>query len=123
MIRSLLKSQLGKRRWQKIYESMFRIALEGMNYGNGGDFKISGELSVLKYIQQQYKDEKSLTIFDVGGNIGEYSKTVSDFFNGKAVIHSFEPSKKAFEVLLNTISGRTNIIPNNVGLSDTEKEV
>ena len=123
MIKSLLKNQLGKKRWQKIYEYMFRIALEGMNYGNGGDFKISGELNVLKYIQQKYKDEKSLTIFDVGSNIGQYSKTVSDFFNSKAIIHSFEPSKKAFELLLNTVSDRTNIIPNNIGLSDIEKDL
>ncbi|WP_373515209.1 FkbM family methyltransferase [Persicitalea sp.] len=107
---------------QKIYEALFRIALSGMNYGNGGDFKESGEMNVLKIVKERFKNELPITIFDVGGNVGNYSKNLSDIFNDKATIHSFEPSKKTFEIFLRTTNGITNIIPNNFGLSDSETD-
>lgn len=123
IIQNLLKKQSGKRRMQKIYEVLFEISLRGMNYGNGGDFKDSGEMYVLKFIKKNFIKEKSLTIFDVGGNVGNYSKTLSEFFINNAKIHSFEPSKKTFEIFLKTTADITSIVPNNFGLSDTETDL
>lgn len=120
----LLKKNVGKRGMQKIYETLFHISLSGMNYGNGGDFMGSGEMNVLRLIKEKFKREEAVTIFDVGSNVGNYSKTLSYFFSAdNTIIHSFEPSKKTYEVLLKTTSDITNIIPNNFGLSDTEIEV
>jgi FkbM family methyltransferase len=118
-----LKKNAGKRRMQKIYEALFHLSLSGMNYGNGGNFEESGELHVLTFIKERFQEEKSLTIFDVGGNVGNYSKTLADFFPVNTMIHSFEPSRKTFEIFVKTTSGISNIIPNNFGLSDMEKEI
>ncbi len=79
-IANILKRYAGKKRMQKIYATLFRLSLTGMNYGNGGNFEESGELNVLKYIKSNFNKDEPVTIFDVGGNIGNYSKTLADFF-------------------------------------------
>lgn len=119
---NLLKNNFGGKRMQSFYELLFFISLKGMNYGNGGDFKNSGELKVLKHIKETL-GEKTLTIFDVGANVGDYSKSLADFFKINTIIHSFEPSKKTFERLLKNTSGIPNIIPNNFGFGDTESSL
>jgi hypothetical protein len=100
MMTKILNNAVGKKRLQKFFEPLLLLSLRGLNYGNGGDFKESGELNVLKYINDKFNNEKSLIIFDVGGNAGNYSKALYDFFNSKATIHSFEPSKKTYEIFL-----------------------
>lgn len=120
MIIKVINNLFGRRKLQGIFEFLFNISLKGLNYGNGGDFKSSGELNVLNFVKEQFKSEKLITIFDVGGNDGCYSKTLSDFFSTKAIIHSFEPSKKTYEMFLEYTKNIPNIIPNNFGFSDVE---
>lgn len=120
MMINILNNFLGWKRHQRFFEPLFLLSLKGLNYGNGGDFKESGELYVLKYINEKFNNEKSLIIFDVGGNAGNYSKALYDFFNSKATIHSFEPSKKTYEIFLDTTKNIKQIIPNNFGFSDIE---
>ena len=103
---------------QYLWESVLNLALRRMNFGNGGDFVKSGELFACKYIENALKHEPKITIFDVGANIGKYSKALSQLFGNQATIYSFEPSKKTFNLFLETTKGCSNIIPNNIGLSD-----
>lgn len=110
-------SIFGKKRFQNIFEIIFKISLKGLNY-KSRNFEKNGELYVLKYIQEKFGKETALTIFDVGGNVGNYSKSLSIFFNDKATIHSFEPSKKTYEIFLETTKNIPNIIPNNFGFCD-----
>ena len=116
----LLKLPAGKVWFQRMYEITFRLSLNGMNYGNGGEFKESGELNAMKYIKEKLKSEKDITLFDVGANVGNYSKALNELFGDSATIHSFEPSKKTFERLVQTTSAIPKIISNNFGLSDKE---
>jgi len=120
LAKKILSPVVGKKMFQNFYESLFELSIFGMNYGNGGDFSNSGELFVLKYIAKKFNDEKSLIIFDGGGNIGNYSKHLSEVFSTKATIHSFEPSKGTYKIFLETNKNIPNIVPNNLGLSDIE---
>jgi len=120
MTEKILKIIVGRTRLQKYFEPLLILALRGLNYGKGKDFKESGELNVLKYLNGKFKSEKSLILFDVGGNKGYYSKALSEFFSTKGTIHAFEPSRKTFELFLQTTKGHHNIIPNNFGFSDAE---
>ncbi len=61
-------------------------------------------------------------VFDVGANIGLFSKYASDRFSDLK-IHAFEPIPQIFEVLDANLKGYTNIKSYNIGLSDEEKEV
>ena len=117
----ILRRYLGFKRMQKIYVALFRFSLVGMNYGNTGNFKESGELNVLKYIKASFKKGEPITVFDVGGNVGNYSKSLADFFENNAIIHAFEPSKNTFELFLENTSQVPNIISNNFGFGDVEK--
>lgn len=120
LVKKILTVGDGKKRYQNLFETLLNISLRGMNYGNGADYRESGELNVLKYLSEKFKKEKLIVLFDVGGNVGNYSKALSDFFKTNATIHSFEPSKKTYEIFLDTTSNIQNIVPNNFGFSDTE---
>jgi FkbM family methyltransferase len=114
---------VGKKKMQKIYEGLFHLSLSGMIYGNGGDFKESGELAVLTSIKNHFKNEEKITVFDVGGNVGNYARSIAEVFGNNTTIYSFEPSKKTFDQFLGTTAGISNIIPNNLGLSDSENKL
>ena len=118
IIKKILYKTVNQRTWEKI----LRLSLNQMNIGEGGNFRQSGELFVLKYIQNKLEKEPSIVIFDVGANIGNYSKALSDIFNAKARIFSFEPSKKTFEIFIKATKEYKNIIPNNLGFSDNEHD-
>lgn len=105
---------------QHLWEKTFRVSLREMNIGTGGNFNHSGELLVAKFILEKFNKESQIIIFDVGANIGNYSKSLSTLFGNKAKIFSFEPSKKTFELFIETTKNFTNIIPNNFGFSDKE---
>ncbi len=59
---------------------------------------------------------KNLVVFDVGSNLGNYSKFISSIFYKQEInIHSFEPIKE----LLNSQKIKSgNLIKNNVAVSD-----
>jgi FkbM family methyltransferase len=119
---NVLQNLAGKKTFQKFFNPLLHLSLSGLNYGNGESFENSGELVVMKYVNDKFQEEKLLTIFDVGGNIGNYSKTLSEFFGTKAMIHSFEPSQKTYEMFLETTKNIKHIIPNNFGFSDVEND-
>ncbi len=94
-----------------------------MNYGNGGNFRRSGEYFAAQYVKSKLLKEgtEKLVLFDVGANIGHYSTQLANIFSDKKfTIHSFEPSKKTFASFINTTSAIPYIVPNNFGFSDTE---
>ena len=120
---NLLKYSLGRRRLQWLYDFLFKLSIAGMNFGNGGDFKDSGESYVLAYLKKKYKNEKFLVLFDIGANVGEYSQMLSLTFGANANIHSFEPSKKTFEAFVETTKGIASITPNNLAIGEQDGEL
>jgi len=124
ILKFLLKlNLLGTKRTFKFFQSLHRISLKGMNIGLGGEVKESGELDILKRIRKYYKNSKEIIIFDVGANIGTYSKSILQVFNIMDIkLYCFEPSLKTFEVLQKNLPTHSNICLNNFGLSDIEQQ-
>lgn len=120
LLKNILNRSFGKKRAQSFYENLFRLSLKGMNYGNGGDYKESGELHLLSYVNEKLKNESSITVFDVGANVGHYAEAASNSFGSRATIHSFEPSYTTFQSLIKNTTHLKNIVPNNFGLSGAE---
>jgi FkbM family methyltransferase len=116
-----LRSKAGQKEHQQLFEKLFELSLLGMNIGTGGNPETSGEIMVLKYLRDYYKTQESLIIFDVGANVGEYSKLLDDFFCNKAMIYAFEPSQKAYQELIKN-NTKKNFIPNNFGFSDCNQK-
>lgn len=105
---------------QPTWNAVFQLALAKMSYGTGGTFVETGELFVLQYVSKELEKELSLVIFDVGANVGTYTKLLSDVFGRKAEIHSFEPSEKTYKLFLETTKKIDTVISNNFGFSDSE---
>lgn len=114
----MLKPVLGKKRFQPVFELMHLISLYGMNYGNGGDLKESGEINVLKVIAKKFSKNRKFIVFDVGCNVGKYSNAVVEYFGKEHVhVHAFEPSAFTFnELKKNTGGAKESIVYNNFGL-------
>lgn len=103
--------------FQRFFDLMNKISLIGMNIGTGSGYRDSGELEMVKNISSKYLHKKKSIIFDIGANIGEYSKSLSTIFP-TANIFSFEPSPVTFLELQKNTKGYLNITPVNVGFSD-----
>lgn len=110
----------GNEQYYEMWYELFKESLKGMNIGSGGNTETSGEKNVLKLLSGKGVTEYK-NIFDVGANIGKYTKLLVEYFP-TARIHSFEPSKKTFQVLKDNIQGK-NVILNNCGMSDEIAEV
>ncbi|MFZ4619223.1 MAG: FkbM family methyltransferase [Bacteroidota bacterium] len=113
----------GKIAWQRFFRRLHTVALRGMNFGNGGDFTASGELFVLKFIRSQFPEGTPLTVFDVGANIGDYSKKISEVMGSSATIHAFEPSRSTYAALQENTAGISNVILHHFGMTDVPGEM
>ncbi|MBK7384684.1 MAG: FkbM family methyltransferase [Flavobacteriales bacterium] len=123
IIWGLLGLTAGRRSMQGLYEFLLDVALHGMNYGRGGDFRTDGELDLLHYIKKKLGPNDKAIVFDVGANIGEYSVALADFFGKGSTVHAFEPSKDTHAKLMKTLGGHTNpssgvVVAHNTGFSD-----
>jgi len=78
---------------------------------NNCDIETNGELDFIKKNRKEFK-----TIFDVGANIGEWTKLASGIML-EARIYSFEPSRNTFETLLKeNFSDKVSLY--NIGLGE-----
>lgn len=110
---SLLRS-INKRNFQRFFENLYLFSLHGMGFGES-EIKDSGEKIVLKY----FRGAQKVVIFDVGANIGQYSKeclaTIKDL-----ALFSFEPSKNTFARLKENIKDE-RVRLYNFGFGETNK--
>ena len=117
MSKNVLKKT--KLRFQKFYENLLRISLIGMNIGTGGDISSDGELNLIHYIRKKCLSNKSTIIFDVGANVGNYSRgIIKEFQNINFQLYSFEPSKETFFELKKSFKNIPNINLYNLGFGE-----
>ena len=79
----------------------------------------NGEYKFLKETCNKLKEES--IIFDVGANIGDYSKEIRKI-NNKSTIYCFEPVPNTFKKLKETHLNTKDIILNNFAFSNEIKE-
>lgn len=128
MIKKIVHSLhiLGYRRWQKFFERLYSFSLVGMNIGRAAKVEDDGELRVIQYIcNTEHTD--NLVVFDVGANIGSYTKALEGQFKERATIYSFEPSQKTFQTLSKNINSDSKYADNiklyNLGLGNAEGKI
>jgi FkbM family methyltransferase len=111
---------IGNQKLQWLFESLHRFSLRGMNYDQVSTVQNSGELFVIDYLRRKTSSQQDVIIFDVGANVGEYSKTLSDKFpNGR--IFSFEALPATFEILKGNLRTCENVTLVNYALGDQEE--
>ncbi len=120
---NLLNTLLGKKGLQLIFERLQRLSLKGMNYGRASDYQHNGESEALKRIQNMIQTE-SAVLFDVGANKGAFTKSIVETWKGRRyLLYSFEPSRKTFEMLQNSIPKSAQVHLVNLGLGDKPGQV
>ena len=94
-----------------IFQKLLKIPLALNGYFFCDPYR-NGEYKFLKkYLQP------GMTVFDVGANIGEHTLKIKEY-KKDVIIHCFEPIRNTFNVLKNNTNESSNIILNNIGLSD-----
>jgi len=111
----------GKLNYQNIFEELHSMSLQGMNIGGGAGTSSSGEIYAIKHVKSNLR-EKNPVIFDVGANIGLYSKLLLDNFGKNAQIHSFEPSFQTYEKLKVNLA-QSNVSMFNFGFGESDSKV
>jgi len=117
---SLLSPILGKAGFYGFFSALHMISLKGMNLGRSGDPKESGEIFIIKWISERYKNSKQVIVFDVGANIGDYSLLfINHFKNPNFKIFAFEPATSSFTQMSQKVKGKDQIQPIQYGISDS----
>ena len=106
------KNRIGKGLYTVI--KIIHEALENKN----NDFNTNGE----KWLVDSLGSEKPLIVFDVGANIGDWTKMVH-YKNRNAKIHSFEPIPEIFKKLSENTKGIDQIAINNLALGKEEDKL
>lgn len=113
-----LTQNVGKLAYQEYFNELYQLSLQGMNFGGGAFVQESGELFVLKYIEEKLRHVANhLTLFDVGANVGDYTLFVLQTLGNVRVL-SFEPSRETFKQLQYKTLGYHNIELYNIGFGD-----
>jgi len=131
MIKQTLKKSciaVGKRVTNNRYsQSLLENLVKGAQYfqgiGPGSDVSQSGEGTVFTKLKDCVGAEQELCIFDVGANQGQYIALASKCLADRQYrIHSFEPSRRTFQMLSESAAGLSNVVLNNCGLSLESEE-
>lgn len=120
IFRLMYGSLAGKKKYQRLFEDLYKFSLQGMNIGGGTAPETSGEKHAIDYISRQLKAADNLVIFDVGANVGDYTILLQNVLKDRAHIFCFEPSKKTHEKLLSNTKHLNNIKQYNFGFGNDD---
>ena len=91
----LYRFLFARRAFYKMNWLIYRLALRGLGVLNYENEKISGEQ---RFLQSYFANRKSSTVLDVGGNTGEYARSIMEI-EPSTELYSFEPHPVTFEKL------------------------
>jgi FkbM family methyltransferase len=120
LVKGALGLMAGKKRYQRLFESLYGFALAGMNIGGGAHTDSSGEDVAMDHVYNTLKDRKDPVIFDVGANVGEYANLLGKRFAGKARLFSFEPSARTYQQFVANTAQVKGLRHFNFGLSNAD---
>jgi FkbM family methyltransferase len=102
----------------KLWKFLNKLSNYGLNFGVASGYAdYSGELYIIKKFKA--KNIKNPVIFDVGANIGDWSKFVLQTFNTVPFsLHMFEPVTATFKVLKEQLTEKAGITFNKLALGN-----
>ena len=117
----LIEKIFGRIEFQKLFNYLYGFSLAGMNYGCH-DLNKTGEMYLLRKLNQYFSkstNNERIIIFDVGANIGNYSKLIKRIIENDIKLYIFEPSKETFKKLKQAFKNYDeNILLYNFGLGN-----
>lgn len=111
----------GRPIFSKFNNFIYELALRGLGVYNYANRVISGEKWLLDHVVKKLGSD--LIVFDVGANVGGYTKELIDSGVDTRVIFAFEPHPITFSALKENTSKYACVVPISSALSDQEGEV
>lgn len=107
------------RRWfQPAARGLYRLALIGLNIGTGDHVATSGEQFALRRASQLLHAQPQRVVFDVGANLGAFTRAALEAFGPATRVLAFEPSPQTFGLLTAALAGHAGVEPHNLGLGE-----
>jgi FkbM family methyltransferase len=113
-LRPIRRYIFGRRSLQPLFTALYKVSLAGMNVGEGGDPRFSGEVAVLSLLKKRFQATARPVIFDVGANVGTYTAEILKVFGTSVQIWAFEPSSAGFEQLRERFASIAEVHPVNL---------
>jgi len=115
LILKMYGALFGRRVFYRMNRLLYQLSLRGLGVLNHVSNKASGEHSFLK---RYLSGREGGIVFDVGANVGGYSRTVLGMCPS-VTLYAFEPHPKTFSVLKSHLE-QENFIPVNAAAGDAD---
>lgn len=124
LIRALVRRLIGRASLDEGTFWVCKAYVDRFNGENNDDMTTNGELTLLERVLSRntcyMRANTSLTVFDVGANVGDWARFVLSI-NPSIVLHCFEPSHYTFERLKSS-DWPEECFLNNYGLGSKSEE-
>jgi len=99
-----------------------RLSLYGMNFGVASGYAdYSGELHIIKQLKNNMTNG---IIFDIGANVGDWSKfVIEEYQDIDYQLYMFEPSQSAYKKMVQNISSSDTIKQFKIGFGDKSEMI
>ena len=118
LLSKILRNKIFYSFWKKLNE----VSSYGMNFGVASGYAdYSGELYIIKQLK---KDLRNGVIFDIGANVGDWSKfVIEEYKDITCKLYMFEPSLITFEQLKNNITQTKDVFSYPIGFGDKKESL
>jgi len=118
MFLTVYRALFARRLFFKLNKFFYRVSLSGMGVLNYENDSVSGESRFLKKL---LKGRTGCVVFDVGANVGDYSRKVLQVCS-EVTVYAFEPHPNTYTVLTNNVR-QSNFLPVNAAAGEKEGSV
>ena len=120
MLKQIVSRFIRHKRFYSFWMYLNRLSHYGLNYGVASAYAdYSGELHTIKKLK---KHKGQMVVFDIGANVGDWSKfVISEYHNIDYQLHMFEPAISTFKQLKTNIKNSDNHVFHNLALGDVRK--
>jgi FkbM family methyltransferase len=109
---------LARKIFYKLNKLLYRCSLTGLGVLNYENDTISGEG---RFLKKHLKNRAGDVVFDVGANVGNYSKKILET-SPLTTLYAFEPHPKTYAILVENIH-QSNFYPINAAAGEKEDEL
>lgn len=118
-----LNKLFGKKKYFRFFLVLKNIGIQGLNYRNTNIEK-NGELFLIKKIARFYQNHPhDLNLFDVGANVGNYSKQLLKHFKVNDHVFAFEPFSVPYLKLSSLMHDQPNLFAFQFGFSNKNEKL
>ena len=95
LIYNIYRKIFARSKFYNLNKAIYNLIVKSIGINNFENDNLSGEKNLLKVVLNNFKEP---VIFDIGGNVGNYSNSIKTL-SSDSILYSFEPHPKTYEIL------------------------